>query len=232
MTDAIRKADEVENLDRSVRRSTSRIALLLAAAGPLYLVGAGLHPHAPDAHTMAEVAYVQTGQEAWWPAHLLLLLAFVSFGLCLRATSRLGNLPSSVRRLLRVVTPIAWVCVAAMAIHLVLPIGRPSVADSHEGWALWVKDIVESGDAVWSLCLAVVAWSLGRAHVLGNSATAVIGVAGGLGFGIFSAFVPLTGVLVPIDVMHSFVNYVPLFAILIALWALSAAILTARRPRA
>ena len=48
-------------------------ALSLAATGPLLIVGAIIHPHAPDAQNMAEVAYAQTGQTAWWPAHVFLL---------------------------------------------------------------------------------------------------------------------------------------------------------------
>jgi len=161
---------------------TKRAALLLTATGPTLLVGLILHPHAPMADSMAEVAYTQTGQADWWPAHVLLVSSYVLFALFLSTLRRLPALSSPAQRVLKLAVPLAWFCVLAMFIHLLLPLGRESVANSQRGWAFWVKDVVESVDGVWALCVVVVAWTLGRAGIVGNLLTALLGVAGGSRF--------------------------------------------------
>jgi hypothetical protein len=210
---------------------TKVTALSLVATGPLGTLGSLLHPHAPDATSMAEVAYVQTGQIAWWPAHVLLLLGYVAFALFLLGVSRSDGLPDPVTRVLTVATPIACLCVAAMAVHLLLPVGRDSVVDGHEGWAFWAKDVAESADAVWAVALGVVAWSLGRAGIIGNRMTAALGLAGGLGVAAFSIAVPLTGWLLPMDLTRTLLPAVPVFGILILTWTVSAGVMAlAHRP--
>jgi hypothetical protein len=195
-----------------------RAAVALTATGVLFLVGVILHPHAPNAHDMAQVAYTQTGQVRWWPAHLLLLSSYVLFAVFIFSVSRLDGLASPTRRALSVARPIAVLCVLAMAVHLLLPLGRASVANSHHGWAFWVKDVVESADALWALCVATIAWLLSRAGVIGYR-VALLGVVGGIGFAVFSALVPLTGVLVPMRATRSLLHVLPVFAILIVTWA-------------
>ncbi len=207
-------------------------AFSLAATGPLLFVGAIIHPHAPDANTMAEVAYTQTGQTAWWPAHVFLLLGYVAFATFLFGASRIDGLPDRVARVLNVAVPLACLSVAAMVVHLLLPLGRDSVANSHEGWALWAKDIAESADAVWALVVAAVAWSLGRAGIVGNRMTASLGLIGGLGVAAFSIAVPLTGVILPMDFTRTLVSALPVFGILIVIWTLGAGVVAFRRPSA
>jgi hypothetical protein len=203
-------------------RITKVTALSLMATGPLLMVGAIIHPHAPDAQNMAEVAYTQTGQTAWWPAHAFLLLGSVAFAIFILGVSRLDGLPHPVARILTFALPLAWLCVAAMVVHLLLPVGRDSVANSHEGWAFWAKDVAESADAVWALVVAAVAWSLGRAGIVGNRLTGSLGVVGGLGFAAFSTAVPLTGMLLPMDLTRVLVPAAPAFGILITTWTLGA----------
>jgi hypothetical protein len=197
-------------------------AFSLMATGPLLIVGAIIHPHAPDAQSMAEVAYIQTGQAAWWPAHIFLVLSYVAFTAFLFGVSRVDGLPDPVVRVLNIARPLACLCVAAMVVHLLLPLGRDSVANSNEGWAFWAKDLAESADAVWALVVAAVAWSLGRAGIVGNRLTASLGLVGGLGFAAFSIAVPLTGVLLPIDLTRTLVPAAPVFGILSAAWMLGA----------
>jgi hypothetical protein len=200
-------------------------AFSLMATGPLLIVGAIIHPHAPDAQSMAEVAYIQTGQAAWWPAHILLVLSYVAFTAFLFGVSRVDGLPDSVVRVLNIARPLACLCVAAMVVHLLLPIGRDSVANSNEGWAFWAKDIAESADAVWALVVAAVAWSLGRAGIVGNRLTASLGLAGALGFAAFSIGVPLTGVLLPMDLTRTLVPLAPVSGILIVSWTVGAGVM-------
>lgn len=199
-------------------------ALSLTASGLLFLAGAIVHPHAPQARSMAEVAYTQTGEVAWWPAHLLLLAGYAVFAAFLIGVSRSQGLPTGARAVLRVAVPIACFCVLAMFIHLVLPLGRHSVADSHRGWALWAKDFVELADGLWALCVASVAWGLGRTRLVGNAYVASLGVAGGVGFALFSIFVPLTDVVVSMQFTRSLLQVVPVAAILIAAWTLAAGV--------
>jgi hypothetical protein len=199
--------------------AATRTALALIAAGVLFLAGVIVHPHAPGAHDMAEVAYTQTGQGRWWPAHLFLLASYVLFAVVLVRISRLDDLPTLARQVLRLAQPIAAFCVLAMLVHLLLPLGRDSVAHSRHGWAFWTKDVVESVDGLWALCVAAVAWSLNRARILGPSFTALLGVVGGLGFALFSVLVPLTGVVVSMEFTRSLLHVVPIFGLLIVAWA-------------
>lgn len=197
-------------------------ALSLSASGLLFLVGAFVHPHAPQARNMAEVAYTQTGEIAWWPAHLLLLASYGLFAAFLFSMSRLGELPTAARQVVKYALPIACFGVLAMLLHLVLPVGRESVADSHRGWALWAKDFVELADGVWAGSVAAVAWRLGRAGIAGNTFIGLLGLAGGLGFAVFSVFVPLTGIVVSLQFTRFLLLFIPVAAILIAVWALVA----------
>ncbi len=206
-------------------RVTKVTALALMATGPLLMVGAIIHPHAPDASNMAEVAYTQTGQTAWWPAHVFLLLGYVAFAIFLLGVSRIDGLPYPVVRVLNIAVPLASLCVVAMVVHLLLPLGRDSVANSNQGWAFWVKDVAESADAVWGLVFAAVAWSLGRTGIVGNRVTAWLGLAGGAGLAAFSIAVPLTGNLLPMDLTRALVTAVPMFGILMLTSSLGAGIM-------
>lgn len=196
-------------------------ALALAATGPVFLAGAVVHPHAPHAQTMAEVAYVQTGESTWWPAHTLLLTAYLLFVFFLKVATRVPGLPARTSRVLAVALPVATFCAAAMAVHLLLPLGRASVANAHDGWALWAKDCAEAADGIWAFCVAAVALSLSGAGLAARR-IAPLGVAGGLGFAAFSFVVPLTGPVVPMHFTRSLLHAVPVFAILIAAWAVAA----------
>jgi hypothetical protein len=112
-----------------------------------------------------------------------------------------------------------------MVVHLLLPLGRDSVANSNEGWAFWAKDVAESADAVWALVVAAVGWSLGRTGIVGNRLLASLGIAGGLGFAAFSTAVPLTGILLPMDLTRTLVPAAPVFGILIVTWTLGAGVM-------
>jgi hypothetical protein len=214
-------------------RITKVTALSLMVTGPLLIVGAIIHPHAPDAQNMAEVAYTQTGQAAWWPAHVFLVLSYVAFAAFLFGVSRSDGLPYEVVRVLHIALPLACLCVAAMVVHLLLPLGRDSVANSNEGWAFWAKDVVESADAVWAVVVAAVAWSLGRAGIVGNRLIASLGLAGALGFAVFSIGVPLTGVLLPMDLVRGLVPLAPVAGILIVSWTVGAGVMAlVARPQA
>lgn len=202
----------------------------LAVSGALFFVGAVLHPHAPNAQNMAQVAYDQTGQTVWWPAHALLLESYIVFAITLVRIARRPRLPERVQNVLEFAVPAAWICVAAMLAHLLLPLGRASVIDSHHGWALWVKDVAEAADALWALVIGVVAWAFGRSGLIGNRLTAAAGIAGGLGFAVFSIVVPLTDSVFPISFTRALLPIIPVFAVLIAAWALSSGLLALRRP--
>lgn len=206
-------------------RAIGRVASLsLSASGLLFLVGAIIHPHAPQANDMAQLAYIQTGQAAWWPAHVLLLGSYVLFAAFLIGLSRSAFLTSAATEVLRFALPLACFCVLAMLIHLLLPFGRDSVADSQRGWALWAKDFAETADGLWALCVAAVAWRLGRARIVGNTPIALLGLAGGIGFALFSISVPLTDVVVSMQFTRSLLQVVPVTGILIAAWALVAGV--------
>ncbi|MGA7271671.1 MAG: hypothetical protein WB239_11410, partial [Acidimicrobiia bacterium] len=187
-------------------------------------------PHAPEARTMAEVLYVQTGPFAWWPAHLFLLTSYVLFAVFVVGVSRVDRLPRPLTRVMRVVLPLAWVCVVAMVVHLLLPLGRDTVANSDHGWILWAKNSAETADAVWALCVAAVAWSLYRAGIGGNRFLGLLGTAGALGFGLFSLVIPLTGFMFPMSFTRLLIPLMPVISVLLtASWAIGTGLILASR---
>lgn len=207
-------------------------ALMLASVGPLIVVGGAIHPHAPDAQTMAEVAYVQTGQAIWWPAHVCLFAAEVLFATFLLRLARTRGLPPRLARLLPVMVPLAWLSATAMAVHLLLPVGRDSVADAHQGWAFWVKDVVEGFDAVFAGCLVVLAWALWREGVVSSRVLGLLGMAGGTVVALFSLAIPLTPALVPMALAHALIPAVPVVGVLAtASWAVGSGVHLVPRAR-
>jgi hypothetical protein len=207
-------------------------ALSLTASAPLLILGVAIHPHAPEAHTMPDVLYVQSGQSAWWPAHVFLLAGELLFAVFLVSLSRAPGLPVPLARALRVLLPVVWACVAAMVIHLLLPLGRDSVADSAHGWDFWVKDVAETMDAVYALCLAAVAWLLYRNRVADSRPLALVGVVGATWFGLFSLGIPLTGVVWTADDFHTLIPGVPAVGVLLtATWAIGTGLIALRHER-
>ncbi len=212
--------------DRPSRSS----ALVLIATGVVLFAGLALHPHDPNATSMAEVAYVQTGQARWWPAHALLLTSYVLFVVFLVQMSSLTGLPTSARRVLKVALPIASFGVLAMLVHLLLGFGHDSLANSHKSWAFWLKDVVETYDGVWAVSLAGVAWVLGRAGSLGNRLIGLLGLLGGIGFALFSFAIPLTGPIIPVTSMGPLVPKIaPAFGLLVVAWTITGGVLALRK---
>jgi len=213
-------------------RITKGAALSLAACGPVLLSGVAIHPHAPNAQNMAQVLYIQTEAAEWWPAHALLLTGYVLFAAFLVGASRVTGLPSPLRRVLLVTLPVAWVCVAAMVAHLLLPLGRDSVANSTSGWIMWVKGTAESMDGVWALCVVAIAWSLARASLAGGWLVGSLGMVGGILVAAFSFAIPLTGVLISVDTMKSLIPAFPMSgALLSTAWAVATGVALARTPQ-
>lgn len=214
----------------TINRTT---ALMLVAVGPLAVAGGAIHPHAPDAQTMAAVAYVQTGQVTWWPSHVCLLAAEALFAAFLVRLSRENGLSPRTAHLLRVLVPLAWLAVGAMVVHLLLPLGRDSVAGGHLGWAFWVKDVVEGLDAVFAGCMVLVAWALWRDGIVSSRILGLLGMAGGTVFLVFSLGIPLTPTLISMDVAHALIPAVPVVGVLAsASWAIGSGVRLARRDQA
>lgn len=204
--------------------------LVLMASGLVMFAGLALHPHDPNATNMAEVAYVQTGQVRWWPAHVLLLTGYVLFVVFLVQMSSLTGLPASARRVLKVALPIAYFGVLAMLVHLLLGFGHDSLANSHKSWAFWLKDVVETYDGVWAVSLAVVAWVLGRAGILGNRLIGLLGLLGGIGVALFSFAIPLTGPIIPVTSFGPLVPKIaPAFGLLLVAWTVTGGVYALRK---
>lgn len=205
-------------------------ALSLTASAPLFVLGVAIHPHAPEAHTMADVLYVQSGQSDWWPAHLCLLAGEALFAAFLVSLSRAAGLPGPLARALRVLVPVAWAGVVGMVMHLLLPLGRPSVADSSSGWDFWVKDVAETMDAVYAFCVALVAWQLYRNRVADSRLLALLGIVGATWFGLFSLGIPLTGLLWTADDVQSLIPAAPVVGVLLtAAWMIGMGVVALRQ---
>jgi hypothetical protein len=68
---------------------------------------------------------------------------------------------------------------------------------------------------------------------VGNRLIASLGLAGALGFAVFSIGVPLTGVLLPMDLVRGLVPLAPVAGILIVSWTVGAGVMAlVARPQA
>jgi hypothetical protein len=194
----------------TINRTT---ALMLVAVGPLAFVGGAIHPHAPGAQTMAEVAYVRPDRRPGGP-----LMCACSRGGVLRRLPRQA-LPGE-----RAVTTDGPTAAGAGPARVAgrggdgrppaLPLGRDSVAGGHLGWAFWVKDVVEGLDAVFAGCMVMVAWALWRDGIVSSRILGLLGMAGGTVFLVFSLGIPLTPALISMDVAHALIPAVPVVGVL------------------
>lgn len=171
-------------------------AAALSGAALAFNLGGALHPN--DAGSGNKVAQLHDMllRDAWWPSHLGLL---VSFGLFTAAFLRLGQhreLTATVRRVLRGMGWISALTTAAMVPHLFAPLGAHSIADGESNALSVFMTVNETlANAPWAVGLAVLALVTGTAGVLGNRATAVVGMIGGVSFATAAVTIPFTDAL-------------------------------------
>ncbi len=184
------------------RRTNPLVAWGLVAGGVLFFAGGPLHPHEdPPGVGVKEHLRVMFEDPAWYPSHALLLVGTVLIAVSLVALVRGGSL-SGVPRVhtVAVVAAAAAVLAApATLLHLVAAVDADRIAAGRSTPLSDVQVVVETITVpVFGFAMAALAAVGAHTRTLGNRLTAVLGVLGGVGYGLAGATFLFTDALDPL----------------------------------
>lgn len=180
----------------------------------LFNVYGPMHPGDSGHGNKVEQLHEMVVDAAWYPAHLVGLLAVFGFAVGAWALRRRG--PSGVRRLNRVVWIVAAVAVPAMAVHALTAAGAGSIAGGEANLIYYVAVVNEAFvSAAWALAFAALAVVGGLTRTVGNVVTAALGLVGGGVLGVVYATIPFTDALDPLFPVGGLLG---LWAVVIGVW--------------
>jgi len=200
-----------------VRRTKPLTAWTLAAGGALFVVGGSMHPtdDRPDL-SMAQQLKVMYEDPAWYPGHAAMFVGMALITAALAALARdprIAGVPRARKATLGTAAASALATVGAL-LHLVAAtdadrIGHHDSMPPLSGAYLVLETISVPIFAFGVAALAVVG---ALSHTLGNRFIAVLGVVGGVGYGLAGG----TAVLTPVF------DFLFPTAIGVGLWAVAA----------
>jgi hypothetical protein len=188
-----------------VRRTNPLPAWSLAAGGVLFSVGGAMHPNEdlPDA-SVAQQLRAMYEDPAWYPAHGAMFLGMLLITAALFALIRNPNITSVPRaRTATMVTAVASaVGTVGALLHLVAATDAHRIGHGDSTPTLsQVYLVLETiGVPLFSFSLVALAITGAITRTLGNRLTAVLGVVGGIGYGLAggtAAFTPVFDFLFP-----------------------------------
>jgi hypothetical protein len=200
------------------------IAWGLLAGGLLFLAGGPLHPKEdPPDVTVREHLRVMFENSSWYPAHALLLAGVVLIAAALVVLAR-GRSLAGVPRAQTAATVAAVAAVASvpgMLLHLVAASEAGAIAAGDATPLTDVLLVIETLSVpAFGFSIAALAVVGALTRTLGDPVTAVLGVVGGVGYGLAGATILLTDAL----------NFLFPAATGIALWAAIAGARLLLRP--
>jgi hypothetical protein len=210
----------VQQVEQNARvdRTSPLLGWALLAGGALFFVGGSMHPgEDPPGLSVKEHLALLFSDPAWYPSHALMLLGMVLLASALVALVRSGTLPS-VRRLQRVgaVAAAATVLAASgMLLHLVVAWEADALAAGQATPLTNVHVVIETVTVpLFGLSIAALAVIGAWTRSVGNSVTAVMGVFGGIAYGLAGGTFAFTDRL----------NFLFPFASGIGMWAIASGI--------
>lgn len=205
------------------RASRSLTGPALILGGLAFFVGGVTHPGDSGAGTKLQQLHEMLVNPAWYPSHALLLAAMALFAVAVTSLRRRSDLELAMTRVLRVVTVIAWIATASMAVHLFAAVGADSIAGGDPSLLSRVQSVNETlVDASWGLAMAALAVAGGMTRTLGNRITIVAGLIGGLAFALASATIAYTDTFDPLFKVGS----------LLSVWAVVVGVMVVARTPA
>lgn len=177
-------------------RPTSLVGWGLLAGGVIFFVGGSMHPKEdPPGVTVKEHLHSMYVDPLWYPAHALLLLGTVLIAAALVALVR-ARLLAAVPRAQTVGTVAAVAAVLGTLetlLHLLAAVDADRIAH-HDATPLTdILSVVETvAGPVFGFSIAALAVVGGFTRTLGNRVTAVLGVVGGVAYGIATATILFT----------------------------------------
>ena len=160
----------------------------LLAGGALFFVGGSMHPREdpPDA-TRHEVLRLMFVDPAWYPAHFLILVGSILIAASLVAMVRGGNLVAFPRARMAAVIAAAGAVLGALGalVHLLAALDADRIATHAATPFTNLMGPIETLTVpAFGFSIAALALVGGLTRTLGNRVTAVLGVVGGLGYGV------------------------------------------------
>lgn len=169
---------------------------LLALGGVAWNIAGPMHPGDSGTGTKVEQMHEMLVDPAWYPAHVVYLLAVVLATIGLWAIHR--EAPTHMRRLAKVVAIISSAMVFGSVLHLFQALNAGAIADGHRNAMYFSMYLIESLAAVWVLAIAVLAVVGGLNRSVGNVVTAAICGAGSAGFAAAALTVGYSDLLDPL----------------------------------
>ncbi|MEP7178517.1 MAG: hypothetical protein ABI775_05475 [Pseudonocardiales bacterium] len=177
-------------------RPTSLVGWGLLTGGVIFFVGGSMHPKEdPPGVSMKEHLHAMYVDPLWFPAHALLLLGTALIAAALVLLVRGGTLAG----VPRVQTAGTVAAVAAVLgtletlLHLVAAVDANRIADHTATPLSDVLGIVETiAGPVFGFSIAALAVVGALTRTIGNRVTAVLGVVGGVAYGIATATILVT----------------------------------------
>ncbi|CAA9518425.1 MAG: hypothetical protein AVDCRST_MAG53-3348 [uncultured Solirubrobacteraceae bacterium] len=208
------------------RRSSPLVGWGLLIGGAFFLAGGPMHPKEdPPGVSVKEHFRIMFENPAWYPSHAVLLVGMVLIAASLVALARGRSLADAPRAHgMTVIAAFATALAAAgMLLHLISASDADAIAAQQSTPLTDVQVIVETITvSAFGFSLAVLAVIGAMTRTLGNPATAVLGVIGGVGYGLAGATFLFTDRL----------DFLFPTASAIALWAIAAGIGLLLRQRA
>jgi hypothetical protein len=181
----------------TARSTNTRLNLVsggcLVLGGITFIAGGATHPSGNGEGNKTQQLHEMLVHPSWYPSHLLLLLSMGLFAAGIFALSRLDDLDERMARATRVVAAVGVLATAGMAVHLFAALGADSLADGRPTTVstlqTWNETIVNT---LWALSIVYLAVVGGLSRTVGNRVTLVLGVVGGLAYGLASATIAFT----------------------------------------
>lgn len=207
-------------------RATRLVGWGLLAGGAFYFAGGSMHPSEdPPGLSVKEHLQILFSDPSWYSSHALLLVAMIFISTSLVALARGGAL-ARVPRAQAVATIAAGAAVLAavdMLLHLVVAAEADRLAAGQSTPLTDVHVVAETLTVpAFGFSLAALAVAGARTRTVGNPLTAVLGVVGGVAYGLAGATLLFTDAL----------NFLFPVSTAIALWAIAVGIGLLLRSRA
>jgi hypothetical protein len=178
------------------RRAGRLVGWGLLAGGAIFFIGGSMHPHEdPPDVTLKEHLRIMFEDPAWYPAHALVLVGMALIAASLVALARDRAL-AHVRRGQAAVVVAAGAAVlgaVGMVLHLVAAVESDRIANGQSTPIIDVNLVVETFTVpAFGFSMAALALVGALTRTLGNRVVAVLGILGGVGFGLAGATFLLT----------------------------------------
>ncbi|MDG6101855.1 hypothetical protein Daura_37655 [Dactylosporangium aurantiacum] len=165
----------------------------LVVGGIAFIAGGATHPGDSGEGSKVQQLHEMLVQPSWYPSHALLLAAIALFTAGFFLVSRRPGLPARMRAVTRAVAWVGVLATAGMTAHLFAALeadalagGEPTTVSTVQTWNETVVD------SLWALSIAVLAVAGGLTRTVGNRLTLVLGLVGGVAFGLASATIAFT----------------------------------------